>query len=38
MENGDYCRACFTGKYPIKFPKPFPEPQMGLFEEGMEIK
>ena len=38
MENGGYCRACFTGKYPIKFPKPFPEPQMGLFEEGMEIK
>jgi amidophosphoribosyltransferase len=38
MENGGYCRACFTGKYPVNFPKPAPEPQMGLFEEGMEIK
>jgi len=33
MENGGYCRACFTGEYPVKFPKPFPEPQMGLFEK-----
>jgi len=33
MENGGYCRACFTGEYPVSFPKPFPEPQMGLFEK-----
>jgi amidophosphoribosyltransferase len=38
MENSNYCRACFSGSYPVKFPKPAPEPQMGLFEEGMEIK
>jgi amidophosphoribosyltransferase len=33
---GRYCRACFTGSYPVEFPKPYPEPQMDLFEEGMK--
>ncbi len=32
-ENTGYCHACFTGGYPIKFPRLFPEPQMGLFEK-----
>ena len=30
---GGYCRACFTGGYPIDFPILKPEPQMGLFEK-----
>jgi amidophosphoribosyltransferase len=32
-ENSGYCRACFTGDYPVRFPKPALEPQMDLFEE-----
>jgi amidophosphoribosyltransferase len=32
-ENSSYCRACFTGDYPIKFPQLRPEPQLGLFEK-----
>lgn len=32
-ENTSYCRACFTGDYPIKFPQLRPEPQLGLFEK-----
>jgi amidophosphoribosyltransferase len=35
-ENTGYCHACFTGGYPIKFPRLFPEPQMGLFEKEPE--
>jgi amidophosphoribosyltransferase len=27
-----YCKACFSGGYPVKFPKLSPEPQLGLFE------
>ncbi len=38
MENSSYCRACFTGSYPVKFPKMAEEPQMGLFEEGFGTK
>ena len=38
MENTSYCRACFTGKYPIRFHRPAPEPQMPLFEEGLDNK
>jgi len=29
-----YCKACFTGQYPVAFPKPADMPQMELFEEG----
>jgi amidophosphoribosyltransferase len=31
--NSDFCRACFTGSYPIGFPMRTPEPQLGLFEK-----
>ncbi|GFE58535.1 amidophosphoribosyltransferase [Geobacter sp. AOG1] len=34
-ENTSYCRACFTGDYPIKFPQLRPEPQLGLFEKEL---
>jgi amidophosphoribosyltransferase len=33
MQNSNYCRACFTGGYPIGFPVLTPEPQLGLFEK-----
>jgi amidophosphoribosyltransferase len=36
--NTGFCHACFTGDYPIKFPRLFPEPQMGLFEKEPEQK
>jgi len=26
-----YCDACFTGKYPIRFPKMKSDSQLGLF-------
>ncbi|SNB45589.1 amidophosphoribosyltransferase [Geobacter sp. DSM 9736] len=29
----NYCRACFSGGYPVTFPKLGPEPQLGLFEK-----
>ncbi|HEY6837750.1 MAG TPA: amidophosphoribosyltransferase, partial [Geobacteraceae bacterium] len=32
-EQSSYCRACFSGEYPIKFPKLHPEPQLQLFDE-----
>ncbi|MFZ3208863.1 MAG: amidophosphoribosyltransferase, partial [Geobacteraceae bacterium] len=32
-DQGSYCRACFTGGYPIDFPILKPEPQLGLFEK-----
>jgi amidophosphoribosyltransferase len=32
-DRGSYCRACFTGGYPIDFPILKPEPQLGLFEK-----
>jgi amidophosphoribosyltransferase len=32
-ERSGYCRACFSGEYPIKFPKLAPEPQLTLFDE-----
>ncbi len=35
--NNSYCRACFTGEYPIKFPKLGPEPQLDLFEKEYSI-
>ncbi|HET6419070.1 MAG TPA: amidophosphoribosyltransferase [Geobacteraceae bacterium] len=28
----NYCRACFSGGYPVKFPMLASEPQLGLFE------
>ncbi len=28
----NYCRACFSGGYPVKFPTLSAEPQLGLFE------
>jgi amidophosphoribosyltransferase len=30
--NQRYCKACFSGDYPVKFPKLAPESQLGLFE------
>ena len=30
-----YCRACFSGEYPVKFPKLKPEPQLDLFEKEL---
>ena len=33
VENTNFCKACFTGGYPVAFPKPAEVPQMGLFEE-----
>jgi len=39
-ENGGFCNACFTGGYPVKFPRfdQEEEPQMGLFEKEKNIK
>ncbi len=34
-ENTSYCRACFTGDYPIKFPQLRPDSQLGLFEKEL---
>ena len=31
--DSSYCRACFTGRYPIAFPILKPEPQLDLFEK-----
>jgi amidophosphoribosyltransferase len=31
--SGNYCKACFSGGYPVNFPKLTPESQLGLFEE-----
>ncbi|HEX8960798.1 MAG TPA: amidophosphoribosyltransferase [Geobacteraceae bacterium] len=31
--DSSYCRACFSGEYPIAFPKLKPEPQLDLFEK-----
>ena len=31
--DNSYCRACFSGDYPIAFPKLKPEPQLDLFEK-----
>jgi amidophosphoribosyltransferase len=31
-ENGDYCKACFSGGYPVKFPNFGLKQQLGLFE------
>ncbi|GAW66191.1 amidophosphoribosyltransferase [Geoanaerobacter pelophilus] len=37
-ENAGFCTACFTGGYPVKFPRLLDqdEPQMGLFEKEIE--
>jgi len=32
-DDSSYCRACFSGDYPIAFPKLKPEPQLDLFEK-----
>jgi len=32
-EAGCHCHACFTGEYPIQFPRLGPEPQLDLFEK-----
>jgi amidophosphoribosyltransferase len=34
-DNTDYCHACFSGDYPVKFPRmgTEPQPQLGLFKE-----
>jgi amidophosphoribosyltransferase len=32
LGDADFCKACFTGDYPIHFPMPMTKPQMGLFE------
>ena len=32
-DNTQYCTACFSGGYPVNFPKLGPEPQLGLFEK-----
>ena len=39
-ENAGFCNACFTGGYPVKFPRldQENEPQMGLFEKEMDDK
>jgi len=34
-ENTSYCRACFTGSYPVKFPKLGIAPQLDLFEKEL---
>lgn len=34
-ENTGYCRACFTGSYPVKFPKLGIAPQLDLFEKEL---
>jgi amidophosphoribosyltransferase len=31
--NTDYCRACFSGDYPVEFPILSPEAQLGLFNK-----
>jgi amidophosphoribosyltransferase len=31
--SGSYCRACFSGEYPVRFPTLKPEPQLDLFEK-----
>jgi amidophosphoribosyltransferase len=31
--SGSYCRACFSGGYPVKFPMLKPEPQLDLFKK-----
>jgi len=31
--NNSYCRACFTGDYPVRFPMRGPAPQLDLFEK-----
>jgi amidophosphoribosyltransferase len=31
--SNSYCRACFSGGYPVKFPMLRPEPQLDLFEK-----
>ncbi|WP_243373538.1 amidophosphoribosyltransferase [Geotalea sp. SG265] len=33
--NTGYCRACFTGSYPVKFPKLGVAPQLDLFEKEL---
>ena len=35
-ENTGYCRACFTGSYPVKFPKLGIAPQLDLFEKELQ--
>ena len=39
-ENAGFCNACFTGGYPVKFPRldVEDEPQMGLFEKEKDQK
>jgi amidophosphoribosyltransferase len=32
-ENAPFCKACFSGNYPISFPNLGNDPQMGLFEK-----
>jgi len=32
-ENTDFCRACFSGDYPVEFPILSPEAQLGLFNK-----
>ncbi len=32
-DGNNYCKACFTGGYPVKFPKLTAESQLDLFEE-----
>ena len=32
-ENTDFCRACFSGDYPVDFPIRSPEAQLGLFNK-----
>ena len=34
-ENTGYCRACFTGSYPVKFPRLGIAPQLDLFEKEL---
>lgn len=38
--DASFCNACFTGGYPVKFPRlgQDDEPQMGLFEKEIKIK
>ncbi|MDD3294661.1 MAG: amidophosphoribosyltransferase, partial [Geobacteraceae bacterium] len=33
VENIDYCRACFSGGYPVEFPIMSPEAQLALFSK-----
>jgi len=32
-DNTGYCRACFSGGYPVEFPILSPEAQLGLFNK-----